>query len=68
MVSIIAFNQDKSELKNATNTQLIHEQKEKELHILIKHQSVQIELMRQQQLNTNAAIKGLMTQSSAAKK
>ncbi|PPC89521.1 MAG: hypothetical protein CTY35_15135 [Methylotenera sp.] len=68
VVSIIAFNQDKNELKNATNTQLIHEQKEKELHILIKHQSVQIELMRQQQLNTNAAIKGLMTQSSAAKK
>lgn len=68
VVSIMAFNQDTNELKNATNTQLIHEQKEKELHILIKHQSVQIEQIRQQQLNTNAAIKALMTQTSAAKK
>lgn len=68
VVSIMAFNQDTNELKNATNTQLIHEQKEKELHILIEHQSDQINQISQQQLNTNAAIKGLMTQSSTAKK
>lgn len=68
VVSIMAFNQNKNELKNATNTQLIHEQKEKELYILIEHQSDQINQISQQQLNTNAALKGLMTQSSTAKK
>jgi len=41
-----------NELKTGTSTQLIHDQKEKELHILIQHQSDQIEQIRQQEINT----------------
>lgn len=46
----------------------MHDQKEKELHILIQHQSNQIEQIRQQQFNTNAAIKNLTIQPQAGKK
>jgi hypothetical protein len=68
VVSIMAFNQDKNELKTGTSNQLIHDQKEKELHILIQHQSDQIEQIRQQQSNTNEAIKSLTIQPQAGKK
>lgn len=68
VVSIMAFNQDTNELKTGTSNQLIHDQKEKELHILIQHQSNQIEQIRQQQFNTNAAIKNLTIQPQAGKK
>jgi hypothetical protein len=68
VVSIMAFNQDTNELKTGTSTQLIHDQKEKELNILIQHQSDQIEQIRQQQINTNTAIKSLTIQSQAGGK
>jgi len=68
VVSIMAFNQDKNELKTGTSNQLIHDQKEKELHILIQHQSDQIEQIRQQQSNTNEVIKSLTIQPQAGKK
>jgi hypothetical protein len=68
VVSIMAFNQDKNELKTAFSKQLIQEKKEKELYILIKHQSDQIDQIRLQQLNTNAAIKKLTIQSLVGKK
>ncbi|MDP3211601.1 hypothetical protein [Methylotenera sp.] len=68
VVSIMAFNQDKNELNTTSSNQLVHEKKEKELYVLIKHQSDQIEQIRLQQSNTNAAIKGLTIQSSARKK